>query len=173
MLGMLQNVHYTLNTIVAYTLHTVANKCTSGCNRLCSPPENLALSWLSHSASILTHLNESVSRSSVGGGYHTQPFRWRSTTFAVQVLVAYSAYPETETHYLIFLVGLGSPKYNLSTISSTIHYLFVKNLKHLSSTLVLTHGSILTHLNETVSREMASYVHCVYTFVYLCLNTSG
>ena len=36
--------------------------------------------------------------------------------------------------------------------------------------MVLTHGSILTHLNETVSKEMASCVHCVYTFVYLCLN---
>ena len=65
MLSVLQNAHYTLNTVVAYTLHSVAKKCASACNRLCLPPENLALSWLSHSASILTHLNESVSRSSV------------------------------------------------------------------------------------------------------------
>ena len=104
---MLQNVHYTLNTVVAYTLHTVANKCTSGCNRLCLPPENLALSWLSHSASILTHLNESVSRSSVGGGYHTPLFVGDQQLLQYKYLLhTPHVYPETE-----------SPKYNLSTIS--------------------------------------------------------
>ena len=46
---------------------------------LCSPAENLLLSWLSHSASILTHLNESVSRSSEGGYlpcHHPPVCRW-------------------------------------------------------------------------------------------------
>ena len=87
----LADSNYSPTNTTKCTLHTAIYHCTH-CTleysapaqqllqwTLCSPAENLLLSWLSHSASILTHLNESVSRSSEGGYlpcHHPPVCRW-------------------------------------------------------------------------------------------------
>ena len=168
--GQLGTSFFTPSTDFLFTAHcTVAEQCSREyAETRVLPPENLALSWLSHSASILTHLNESVSRSSVGGGLPYPSFLF----CAHQQLLQYKySYQETKTHNLCLQSFWRGQNTNPPLIPICIcSVLSVKNLKHLSSTLVLTHGSILTHLNETVSREMASCVQSVFTFVFLCLD---
>ena len=92
-------VFFTPSTDFLFTAHcTVAEQCSREyAETRVLPPENLALSWLSHSASILTHLNESVSRSSVGGGLPYPSFLF----CAHQQLLQYKySYQETKTHNL-------------------------------------------------------------------------
>ena len=121
---------FLLEALISYSLHMVLCAVARCLVQLYSvaetmqrllPPENLALSWLSHSASILTHLNESVSRSSVGG-YLTPPSFSTYINNFCSTSTWNTPHAKKQQH-TAFIFLLKRPKYRPSTHPQ---YLFVR-----------------------------------------------